>query len=100
MLKKSVLYFFSHGLAGVNPSKPHKLLNFFYLAMWQSFPHHGDCIAGCGLKQPANLFREFALKGLFALKGAFLDLVPGKDHIARFGKIAHPLCRGKGLFIV
>ncbi len=28
MLKKSVLDFFSHDLAGVNPSNPYKLLDF------------------------------------------------------------------------
>jgi hypothetical protein len=36
MLKKSLPGFFNYDLAGVNPSKSHKLLDFFSLAIWQS----------------------------------------------------------------
>src|SRR3989304_3576148 len=36
MLKKSILGFFNHVLAELNPAKPHKLLDFSSLAIWQS----------------------------------------------------------------
>ncbi len=35
-MKKSVLDFFNHDLAGVNPSKSYKLLDFLNLTIWQS----------------------------------------------------------------
>ncbi len=39
VLKKSIHGFFNYDLAGVNPSKSHKLLDSFGLAIWQSI--HG-----------------------------------------------------------
>src|SRR3989304_5043611 len=39
MLKKSIHGFFNYGLAEVNSAKPHKLLDFSSLAIWQSI--HG-----------------------------------------------------------
>jgi len=36
MLKKSIHGFFNNGLSEVNSTKPHKLLDFFSLAIWQS----------------------------------------------------------------
>jgi len=36
MLKKSIHGFFNYGFAEVNSAKPHKLLAFSSLAIWQS----------------------------------------------------------------
>ncbi len=58
MLKKSVLDFFSHDLAGLPPSNPYKLLDFLVSQFDNPSMY---CLSGCVFQQPDVFMAEAAL---------------------------------------